>query len=96
MLGHERGDSRVYRLSSWGEWQQLSRDHTVLNGMIARGEAEEGEEYATCRLQHAGLLPAADTEDADFDIHQCAAFLPGDALLCTDGCTTWTVHRCSN
>ena len=80
------GDSRVYRLSSRGEWQQLSRDHTVLNGMIARGEAEEGEEYATVYNTLDSCL-AADSEDADFDIHQCAApFLPGDALLlCTDG-----------
>jgi len=80
------GDSRVYHLSSQGEWQQLSRDHTVLSGMIARGEAEEGEEYATVYNTLDSCL-AADSEDADFDIHQCAApFLPGDALLlCTDG-----------
>ena len=80
------GDSRVYRLSSQGEWQQLSRDHTVLNGMIARGEAAEGEEYATVYNTLDSCL-AADSEEADFDIHQCAApFLPGDALLlCTDG-----------
>ena len=80
------GDSRVYHLSSQGEWQQLSRDHTVLSGMIARGEAEEGEEYATVYNTLDSCL-TADSEDADFDIHQCAApFLPGDALLlCTDG-----------
>ena len=80
------GDSRVYRLSSQGEWQQLSRDHTVLNGMIARGEAEEGEEYANVYNMLDSCL-AADTEDADFDIHHCVApFLPGDSLLlCTDG-----------
>ena len=80
------GDSRVYRLSSRGEWQQLSRDHTVLNGMIARGEAEEGEEYANVYNTLDSCL-AADSEDADFDIHHCVApFLPGDALLlCTDG-----------
>ncbi len=80
------GDSRVYRLVANGEWQQLSRDHTVLNGMIARGEAAEGEEYATVYNTLDSCL-AADSEDADFDIHQCAApFLPGDAfLLCTDG-----------
>ena len=80
------GDSRVYRLSSRGEWQQLSRDHTVLSGMLARGEAEEGAEYATVYNMLDSCL-AADSEDADFDIHHCVApFLPGDALmLCTDG-----------
>ena len=80
------GDSRVYHLSSQGEWQQLSRDHTVLSGMIARGEAEEGEEYANVYNTLDSCL-AADSEDADFDIHHCVApFLPGDALmLCTDG-----------
>ena len=80
------GDSRVYRLSSRGEWQQLSRDHTVLSGMLARGEAEEGAEYATVYNMLDSCL-AADSEDADFDIHHCVApFLPGDALmLCTEG-----------
>ena len=80
------GDSRVYRLSPQGEWQQLSRDHTVLSGMLARGEAEEGAEYATVYNMLDSCL-AADSEDADFDIHHCVApFLPGDALmLCTDG-----------
>ena len=68
------GDSRVYRLSSQGEWQQLSRDHTVLNGMIARGEAEEGEEYATVyntlnQFVSAGLMKriTLDTDRTYFD-----------------------------
>ncbi len=80
------GDSRVYRLVSNGEWQQLSRDHTVLNGMIARGEAEEGEEYANVYNTLDSCL-AADSEQTDFDIHHCVApFFSGDALLvCTDG-----------
>ena len=80
------GDSRVYRLAASGEWQQLSRDHTVLNGMIERGEAEEGEEYANVYSTLDSCL-AADSEATDFDIHHSVApFLPGDALLlCTDG-----------
>lgn len=80
------GDSRVYRIAANGVWQQLSHDHTVLNGMIARGEAEEGEEYANIYNMLDSCL-AADNEETDFDIHRCVTpFLPGDALLvCTDG-----------
>lgn len=80
------GDSRVYRIAANGAWQQLSHDHTILNGMIARGEAEEGEDYANIYHMLDCCL-AADNEDTDFDIHHCVApFFPGDALLlCTDG-----------
>jgi serine/threonine protein phosphatase PrpC len=80
------GDSRVYRISADGQWQQLSHDHTVLNAMIARGEAEAGVEYAHIYHMLDACL-AADNEDTGFDIHRCTATLqPGDALLlCTDG-----------
>lgn len=80
------GDSRAYHMAADGVWQQLSRDHTVLNTMIDSGEAEEGKEYAS----FYGMLDAclvADDEETEFPVHRAeSAFLPGDALLlCTDG-----------
>ena len=44
------GDSRVYRICASGQWQQLSHDHTVLNGMIARGEAEADQELSLIHI----------------------------------------------
>lgn len=80
------GDSRVYRICASGQWQQLSHDHTVLNGMIARGEAEADQEYANIYSMLDSCL-VADDEDTEFEVYRCESpFLPGDALLlCTDG-----------
>lgn len=80
------GDSRAYRISADGEWQQLSRDHTILNSMIDLGEADANTEYAS----FYGMLDSclvADDEETDFPVHRSATqLLPGDAiLLCTDG-----------
>lgn len=80
------GDSRVYRISAAGEWQTLTRDHTVLNAMIDRGEADAHTEYASFygMLEHCLV---ADDEELDFPVHRSVTRLqPGDAvLLCTDG-----------
>lgn len=79
------GDSRAYRISTDGHWQQLSHDHTILNDMIASGEAEAGLEYARMYQDLAHCL-VADEED-DFRVHFCQSpFFPGDSmLLCSDG-----------
>ena len=80
------GDSRAYLLSATGEWQPLTRDHTVLNAMIDRGEADDQTEYASFygMLEHCLI---ADDEELDFPVHRSVTRLqPGDAvLLCTDG-----------
>lgn len=80
------GDSRVYRIAADGTWQQLSHDHTLINAMIARGEADPGKEYASFYYSLDSCL-VADDEEFEFPVHYCAVpFLPGDALLlCTDG-----------
>ena len=80
------GDSRVYKISSRGEWVQLSHDHTLINSMIARGEAEPGKSYASIYYSLDSSL-VADDEETDFLIHQCeTSFLPDESLLiCTDG-----------
>lgn len=80
------GDSRAYRISANGEWQQLSHDHTILNDMIASGEAEAGHEYARL-YQGLSHCLVADHEEEGFAVH-CGQFpfLPGDSLLlCSDG-----------
>ncbi len=83
---------------SQGEWQQLSRDHTVLNGMIARGEAEEGEEYANVY----NMLDFAWRQTPRMLTLTSTTALP---LFCrvipcccvpTECTKPWTVHRCSN
>ncbi|MDZ7621434.1 MAG: protein phosphatase 2C domain-containing protein [Candidatus Competibacteraceae bacterium] len=80
------GDSRVYQANREGQWRRLSKDHTVLQGMIDRGEASPDTEYASLygALEH-GLC--ADPEASDFAIHRVTVTLePGDRLvLCSDG-----------
>lgn len=80
------GDSRAYRISVDGHWQQLSHDHTILNDLIAAGEAEAGQEYASMYQGLAHCLIADHEEDA-FAIHcRQYPFLLGDSLLlCSDG-----------
>lgn len=80
------GDSRVYQVNQERRWRRLSKDHTVLQGMIDRGEASPDAEYASVygMLEH---VLCADSEESDFAIHRVLVTLePGDRLvLCSDG-----------
>ena len=80
------GDSRVYQMNQEGRWRRLSKDHTVLQGMIDRGEASPDAEYASIygMLEH---VLCADPEESDFAIYRVLVTLePGDTLvLCSDG-----------
>lgn len=80
------GDSRVYRITADGQWQQLTRDHTQLQRMIEDGEADPEMEYATAYNALEAYI-AADGEETYFSIGCCSTQLvPRDALLvCTDG-----------
>ena len=80
------GDSRAYRMTAKGDWQQLSRDHTVLNAMIDRGEAVAGKVYASIYNMLDACL-VADDEETEFPLHRAeSSLLPGESLLlCTDG-----------
>lgn len=80
------GDSRVYRISAEGVWQQLSHDHTIINAMIESGEAEAGRDYGLF-LHSLDSCLVADDDYTDFAIHRAEIPLqPGDSLLlCTDG-----------
>ncbi len=52
------GDSRVYRASREGRWWRLSKDHTVLQDLIDRGEASPDTEYASLYGMLAHVLSA--------------------------------------
>jgi|GEM_PF-6531012 len=41
------GDLPVYHGDGEGRWRQLAKDHTVLQGMLDRGEASLDQEYAS-------------------------------------------------
>lgn len=80
------GDSRVYLASPATGWHQVSKDHTVLQEMIERGEAQRGQAYARIydALSHCLV---ADWEEEAFAIHQHGGALAADAflLICSDG-----------
>ncbi len=80
------GDSRVYRITAGGDWQQLSRDHTLLNVMIERGEARAEQQYASIYDCLDSCL-VADDEETDFAVHrfEVPAQVGDQFLLCTDG-----------
>lgn len=80
------GDSRAYYWNALGERRQLSFDHTIINHLIERGEANPNVEYADIYrgLEHCLI---ADFEEFEFSVHQTnQKFEVGDSLLlCTDG-----------
>lgn len=80
------GDSRLYLAQETGEWQCLSKDHTILQGLIDQGKASLDQEYAGFygMLEHA---LTADAGENDFAIHRVQVSLsPGATLvLCSDG-----------
>ena len=80
------GDSRVYQTDREGHWRRLSKDHSVLQGLIDTGQASPDQEYASIYGMLAHVL-CADHEASDFDIHRTITTLaPGDRLvLCSDG-----------
>lgn len=80
------GDSRVYRISAAGVWQQLSHDHSLINSLIEQGEAEAGVEYASFYYALDSCL-VADSDECEFTVHRrIERMAVGDTLLlCTDG-----------
>ena len=84
------GDSRAYRISVTGEWQQLSVDHTVLAEMQAQGLVDAHIEYSTL---YNGLTDSlvADYESSDFKVFSQEYQLnQGESiLLCSDGLSSY-------
>lgn len=79
------GDSRAYKITATGVWQQLSVDHTVLAEMQLQGLANENTEYASMYNALSDCL-VADFEAGDFRLHNVEFQLEkGDCLLlCSD------------
>jgi PPM family protein phosphatase len=80
------GDSRAYLFRS-GQLRQLTRDHTVAQKLVERGEITK-EEAAATRLRHV-LTSALGRTGGDVGVDvQRLTLADGDCLLlCTDGLT---------
>ena len=80
------GDSRVYHSNGEGQWRRLSKDHTVLQGMIDKGLASPDTEYSSMYAMLEHVL-CSDHEENGFAIHRDLISLgSGDRLvLCSDG-----------
>jgi protein phosphatase len=79
------GDSRAYLIRE-GKMQQLTRDHTVVSELLARGALSPAEArthpYKSVLSRNLGGKPKADAEIAQLDL------VAGDRLLlCSDGLT---------
>lgn len=85
VVGHV-GDSRLYRLRD-GELDQLTRDHSLVEELVRRGELEPDE--AASHPQRA-ILTRALGPDADVEVETftCPAKEGDVYLLCSDGLTT--------
>ena len=82
------GDSRVYHSNGQGQWRRLSKDHTVLQGMIDKGWAKSDVEYSDMYMMLEHVLCADHEENENkFAIHRVMVPLAsGDRLvLCSDG-----------
>ncbi|MDD0824427.1 protein phosphatase 2C domain-containing protein [Mannheimia sp. AT1] len=80
------GDSRAYKITINGKWQQLSFDHTVLAEMQAQGLIDKQTEYAAMYQALSDCI-SADFDSSDFRINVTEfQLLKGESiLLCSDG-----------
>ena len=80
------GDSRAYKITAEGEWQQLSVDHTILNEMQQQGLADRNTTYSGMYNGLSDCL-VADANETEFRIAVTETVLAqGEAiLLCSDG-----------
>lgn len=80
------GDSRAYKITKQGEWQQLSYDHSMLSELREQGLVDEKTEYSGMYRSLTDCL-VADMNYQDFRIFSTEViFQEGDSLLlCSDG-----------
>ncbi|WP_303819004.1 PP2C family serine/threonine-protein phosphatase [Actinobacillus minor] len=80
------GDSRAYKITVQGEWQQLSVDHTILNEMQEQGLADRKIAYSRMYNGLSDCL-VVDANETEFRIAVTETVLAqGEAiLLCSDG-----------
>lgn len=91
------GDSRIYRWSQGGSLEQVTRDHSLLNYKIDRGELKTEEEIKSFKqgniiVRAIGLKDVVEPEVGTVERR------PGDVfLLCTDGLTDlvddWSIEN---
>lgn len=83
------GDSRAYHISANGKWTQISHDHSLINSMIARGEAQAGVDYSQIyqTLEYGLIKDEMESEVCEHIFYQHNRVLQtGEAmLLCSDG-----------
>lgn len=88
------GNSRAYKISENGKWQQISQDHTLISRLKADGIAIEDVEYSGL---YSGLESCliADFEETDFQIFSHTFYLQQDEviLLCSDGLTDFIPEK---
>lgn len=80
------GDSRAYKITVSGEWQQLSFDHILLAEMETEGVVDPNIDYASIYSMLSDYI-VADFDFIDFNIHSTEFQLEkGESLLlCSDG-----------
>ncbi|MDO9797243.1 protein phosphatase 2C domain-containing protein [Glaesserella parasuis] len=80
------GDSRAYKITAEGEWQQLSVDHTILNEMQQQGLADKQTVYSGLYNGLSDCLVADENETAFRIAVAETELVQGEAiLLCSDG-----------
>ena len=82
------GNSRAYKISENGKWQQISQDHTLISRLKADRIVIEDVEYSGLYNGLESCL-IADFEESDFQIFTQTFYLKPDEilLLCSDGLT---------
>lgn len=80
------GDSRVYRLRPRGALLRLTRDHSVVQGLIDAGQLTEAE-AETHPQAHVLTRAVGATEDLALDFAQVDLRSGDRFLLCSDGLT---------
>jgi protein phosphatase len=78
------GDSRVYLISPDGNYRKITKDHSLVENMVDRGDitAEEARHHPNRNLITRALGPGA---DAKCDGYTCPMNQGDYLLLCTDG-----------
>ena len=84
------GDSRAYKITAQGEWQQLSVDHTILNEMQKQGLADKQTAYSGLYNGLSDCLVADENETAFRIAVTETELVQGEAiLLCSDGLSNY-------
>lgn len=91
------GDSRVYRWRPGGKLEQITRDHSLLNFKIDRGELQTAEEISNFKQGNV-IVRAIGLKDYVEPEVQVIGRRPGDVyLLCSDGLTDlvddWSIEN---